>query len=389
MLGSLFATIACAVLLYVIVINADVNRPLVPEISGAIFISFKLIKQVTNNFHENMILGKGGFSVVYRGIINGEPKWAVKKAKVNVNNDTTTFRHEVETLAQIRHVNLVELIGYSLTKYNDQIIVLEYMPGGTLYDRLRNSDTLQLNQRLHIALDAAEGLNYLHKFTRNGIVHRDIKSTNILLDAKGVAKVSDFGLSRTLLSAITDNHTLQTVKTLEVTHVAGTYGYMDPEWFINRRLERPIASTFSDVYAFGVVLFEIITGKAALVTVHNEIQTLVSAVKDNISANGIISIIDTNMNINTELYDIVVQLVTLANECCSKVESSRPTMEEVTTRLKHMCNTVKYCNNVNTAQQSQLSRFQELSSTFDQVNLIITSSDNSLGLVLESVLVPR
>ena len=104
---------------------------------------------------------------------------AVKKSKEHKEATISTFRREVETLAQIRHVNLVELVGYSLTKYNDQIIVLEYMTGGTLYNRLHsdNAEPLQFKQRLAIALDAAEGINYLHKFTRNGIVHRDIAAT--------------------------------------------------------------------------------------------------------------------------------------------------------------------------------------------------------------------
>ena len=224
------------------------DKPL--DIRGANFIKFRLIKSATHDFHESMILGEGGFAVVYKGVINDKIQWAVKRAKEN-KSDARAFRQEVENLGQIRHVNLVELIGYTFTKSNEQIIVLEYMSGGNLYDRLHDLDNpLPLKQRLLIALNAAEGINYLHKFTRNGIVHRDIKSTNILIDSKGSAKVSDFGLSREILSEQLDIDPT-TVSDLKVTHIAGTFGYMDPEWFTGDRLGRPVASTRSDVYAFG------------------------------------------------------------------------------------------------------------------------------------------
>ena len=317
------------------------DKPL--DIRGANFIKFRLIKSATHDFHESMILGEGGFAVVYKGVINDKIQWAVKRAKEN-KSDARAFRQEVENLGQIRHVNLVELIGYTFTKSNEQIIVLEYMSGGNLYDRLHDLDNpLPLKQRLLIAQNAAEGINYLHKFTRNGIVHRDIKSTNILIDSKGSAKVSDFGLSREILSEQLDIDPT-TVSDLKVTHIAGTFGYMDPEWFTGDRLGRPVASTRSDVYAFGVVLLEIITGKAALVKIQNETQTLVDAVKCSIRTEGHISIIDRNMNISQQLFIIIVNLTELAIQCCNRAGELRPTMDNVVRTINDITNAATSCN---------------------------------------------
>ena len=311
------------------------------DIQGANFIRFAVVLKATNNFNEDMILGEGGFSIVYKGLINDTLKWAVKKAKKNTN--IKDFRLEVENLGQIRHVNLVELIGYSYTKNNDQIIVLEYMAGGNLYDRLHSEEPLQLKQRLHIALNAAEAINYLHKFTRHGIVHRDIKSTNILIDDKGNAKVSDFGLSRALLSDIVDS-TNDTNIDLRVTQIAGTFGYMDPEWFSGDQIGIPVASTRSDVYAFGVVLFEILTGKAALIKISEETHTLVNAVQHSVKSEGYVSIVDRSMIINSKLFAIFVQLAQLAAECCNRVGALRPTMEDISRRIKDMHVAVLLCN---------------------------------------------
>ena len=316
-----------------------IDRPL--HIRGAQFIKFTQIKQSTNHFNPDMVLGEGGFSTVYKGVINNEVQWAVKK--VHHADNIKAFILEVQNLAQIRHVNLVELIGYSHTKSNDKIIVLEYMSGGNLYDRLRSSESLPFQQRLHIAINAAEAINYLHKFTRSGIVHRDIKSTNILIDEKGDAKVSDFGLSRALLSDIVDTQQDQT-DNLRVTHIAGTFGYMDPEWFTGDQIGIPVASTRSDVYAFGVVLLELCTGKSALIKIDGETHTLVNAIKNSVKKDGYISIIDKDLLISREDLSIFVQLVQLANECCNRIGAMRPTMDDVTRRIKDMSNTAMLCN---------------------------------------------
>jgi serine/threonine protein kinase len=263
------------------------------------------------------------------------------------------------------------------------------MHGGTLYDLLHSDDSPTFIQRLHIALDAAEGLNYLHKFTRSGIVHRDIKSNNILLDANNNAKVSDFGLSRTILSTVKDaDNKDRTIKDLKVTHIAGTYGYMDPEWFTSNKVNTPIASTRSDVYAFGVVLLEILTGKSPLVTVDDEMQTLVTAVQNSVKDRKYINIIDNNMAISNESYNVFVQLTTLALECCS-INKDRPVMNDVAKRIANMYDIVELCNNnATTVKHGILSPFQQLQSTFDRTDLLSKHS-KTIRLTMTEVLVPR
>jgi serine/threonine protein kinase len=303
----------------------NIDRPFSPEITGASFIPFRSIKTATYNFSQQMILGQGGFSTVYKGIVDGELRWAVKRATVNNNNDISTFRQELSNLAQIKHVNLVELLGYCLTANNDQIIVLEYMIGGTLYDAIHNiHNPLTGKQRLKIALDSAEGLNYLHRYTRNGIVHRDMKSTNILLDANKLAKISDFGLSR----AITET------ANAPVTHIAGTYGYMDPEWFSNKTPNLNLANTASDVYAFGVVLLEIITGKSALVQIDNETHTLVSIIRNTLVHSTYIDILDQNMELDEDTCAAFERLIILATQCCSLQAINRPNMDYLVQQIK-------------------------------------------------------
>jgi predicted Ser/Thr protein kinase/GTPase SAR1 family protein len=304
-------------------VNYCIDRPFSPEIRGASFISFEDIKSATYNFSQSMVLGKGGFSTVYKGSVDSETKWAVKRATVNYN-DTDTFKQEIINLAQIKHVNLVELLGYCLTVNNDQIIVLEYMAGGTLYDAIHNNQNpLTGKQRIKIALETAEGLNYLHKYTRNGIVHCDMKSNNILLDANGLAKISDFGLSR---EGINDNTPL--------THIAGTYGYMDPQWFGKKSSGLIIANTASDVYAFGVVLFELITGKSALVQIDDETHTLASVIRNTLAKSTYMNILDQSMRLDADICAALERITILASQCCSLQAINRPTMDDVVQQIR-------------------------------------------------------
>ena len=156
-----------------------------------------------------------------------------------------------------------------------------------------------------------------------------------------------------------------TVHDLKVTHIVGTYGYMDPEWFTNDRVNRPAASTLSDVYAFGVVLFELITGKAALVKIGDEMITLVNAVRNSSNINGIQSIVDKSIGFNAELYNIVLQLFTLANKCSSNVAKYRPTMDDVSRELRDMYDTIKTCDDGNISTPTDLNVFQRLSAVFE------------------------
>ncbi|CAL4971410.1 unnamed protein product [Urochloa decumbens] len=281
--------------------------------------SYKELKHITNNFSQE--IGRGGFGAVFLGYLeNGKPV-AVKVRSESSSQGGKEFLAEAQHLTRIHHKNLVSLIGCCKDK-NHLALVYEYMPEGNLQDHLRDTSTskpLNWEQRLQIALDAAQGLEYLHVGCKPALIHRDVKSRNILLTTDLGAKIADFGLTK----AFSDS------KTHITTEPAGTMGYLDPEYYRSYQI-----SEKSDVYSFGVVLLELITGHPPVVPINDSVSIHIGEwVHQNLDQGSIESIIDSSMG---GYYDFnsVWKVADLALHCKEEVSRERPTMTDVVAQIK-------------------------------------------------------
>ncbi|XP_028754463.1 proline-rich receptor-like protein kinase PERK12 [Neltuma alba] len=219
----------------------------VQPMSAQTAFSYEGIMEITNGFSSQNIIGEGGFGCVYKGWLADGRVVAVKKLKAGSGQGDREFRAEVEIISRVHHRHLVSLVGYCISE-QQKILMYEFVPNGTLDHHLhgKGMPVLDWAKRVKIAIGAARGLAYLHEDCHPKIIHRDIKSANILLDDAYVAKVSDFGLAR--LTDDADTHVS--------TRVMGTFGYMAPEYATSGKL-----TDRSDVFSFGVVLLELLTGR--------------------------------------------------------------------------------------------------------------------------------
>ncbi|CAI9114841.1 OLC1v1015650C1 [Oldenlandia corymbosa var. corymbosa] len=273
------------------------------------------LEKATNDFDESQIIGRGGFGTVYRGELTDHKVVAIKKSKGVDEDQVEQFINEVMLLSQINSRYVVKLLGCCL-ETEVPLLVYEYIDNGTLFDHLHKKfkSSLSWDIRLQIASEIAGVLSYLHSVASPPIIHRDIKSSNVLLDQDYIAKVSDFGISR-LISSDDDQ---------VATMVQGTLGYLDPEYMLTGLLTEK-----SDVYSFGIVLMEIITGKKVLSSGKPEAEKFLSNVfLASLEENHLAEILDNNIS-SPENIDQLHEVAMIAKRCISVRGEERPCMKDV------------------------------------------------------------
>ncbi|KAL3363331.1 hypothetical protein AABB24_012560 [Solanum stoloniferum] len=290
--------------------------------------SSKEIDRATDSFNEARVLGEGGFGRVYSGVLDDGMKVAVKVLKRDDQQGGREFLAEVEMLSRLHHRNLVKLIGICLEE-RSRCLLYELIPNGSVESHLhgvdKESSPLDWNARMKIALGAARGLAYLHEDSSPRVIHRDFKSSNILLEHDFTPKVSDFGLARAALDE-GERHIS--------TRVMGTFGYVAPEYAMTGHL-----LVKSDVYSYGVVLLELLTGKKPVdMSQPPGQENLVAWARPLLtSEEGLELIVDRNLGPDFP-FDDIVKVAAIASMCVQPEVSHRPFMGEVVQALKLVCN---------------------------------------------------
>ncbi|WVZ54429.1 hypothetical protein U9M48_005222, partial [Paspalum notatum var. saurae] len=298
------------------------------DIGARMIITFGELEKATNNFHPSHEVGGGGHGVVYKGLLDLQVV-AIKKSKIIVQREIDDFINEVAILSQINHRNIVKLLGCCL-EAEVPLLVYEFISNGTLSHHLHVEGTISLSwdDRVRIALEISKALAYLHSSASAPILHRDIKSSNILLDDNLIAKVSDFGASKYI----------PIDRTGVTTAVQGTIGYLDPMYYYTSRL-----TDKSDVFSFGVLLIELLTRKKPFIYRSDDGDGLVSKFSSLLDQDALIDIIDPQ--ILEEEGKQVDEVAKLAAKCTKLNGEDRPTMREVEMTLENLRGAKKHVHN--------------------------------------------
>ncbi|KAF7063426.1 hypothetical protein CFC21_069943 [Triticum aestivum] len=288
------------------------------DIAERMIIPLRELEKATNKFHPTRKLGGGGHGTVYKGILSDLHVVAIRKSNIVVKSEINEFINEVSILSQINHRNIVKLFGCCL-ETEVPLLAYEFISNGTLCDYLHKKPLRSIPWRdiLRIATEIGKALSYLHSGISIPVIHRDIKSSNILLDDALTAKVSDFGASRYIPK---DKTTITTV-------VQGTLGYLDPMYFYCGRLTEK-----SDVYSFGVILIELLTRKMPIIYRSSTGDGLVARFVELLAEGKLVEILDSRV---IEDGGSQVEVVaSLAMSCIKLRAEERPTMRSVEMTLE-------------------------------------------------------
>lgn len=305
-----------------------------PRPTSTRFLSYEELKAATNNFEPSNVLGEGGFGRVFRGVLSDGTAVAIKKLTSGGHQGDKEFLVEVEMLSRLHHRNLVKLIGYYSSRESSQnLLCYELVPNGSLeawlHGTLGADCPLDWDTRMRIALDAARGLAYLHEDSQPCVIHRDFKASNILLENDFHAKVSDFGLAKQAPEGRTNYLS---------TRVMGTFGYVAPEYAMTGHL-----LVKSDVYSYGVVLLELLTGRRPVdMSQPSGQENLVTWARPILrDQDRLEELADPRLGVQYPKDDFV-RVCTIAAACVSPEANQRPTMGEVVQSLKMVQRSVEF-----------------------------------------------
>ncbi|CAN6279571.1 unnamed protein product [Urochloa humidicola] len=305
------------------------QQQLRPSFQSSVF-SLEEILRATSNFSPALKVGQGGFGAVYRGVLPDGTPVAVKRAKHRMQNPhvDAEFRSEVRIMARIEHQSLVRFYGY-LECGDERIVVVEFVPNGTLRDHLDRCDGrfLDFGTRLDIAIDVAHAVTYLHMYSDHPIIHRDIKSSNILLTDSLRAKVADFGFARLgagLGSGSGGGAAGEAAPAHVTTQVKGTAGYLDPEYLKTCQL-----TDRSDVYSFGVLLVELASARRPIEP-RREMRERLTArwAMARLIAGAAADVLDPHLARGPAAERALGSLLELAFRCMGPVRQDRPAMSD-------------------------------------------------------------
>ncbi|KAL9248255.1 hypothetical protein vseg_021598 [Gypsophila vaccaria] len=329
------------------------------------------LEKATDRFSEDRVLGRGGQGTVYKGMLSDGNLVAVKKHKIGSHSQLADFINEIAILSQINHRNIVKLLGCCL-ETDVPLLVYEFISNGTLSKYIHDAQEefpITWEMRLQIALDVAGALAYLHSSSSNPIFHKDVKTANILLDAKYRAKLADFGASRCV--ALDQSHL--------TTEVQGTFGYIDPGYFRTSQY-----SGKSDVYSFGVVLVELLTGKKAVVkTQSDDEMSLASWFLESMEKSNLFDILAARV-MNEARKETIYAVANLAKQSLNMDADQRPTMRHVSLELEaishHQGSPISFLNHLSTTLQQSVIKGTEVDVVLPAVN-VTSARDDAIRLL--------